>query len=173
MLAAAVAVAAGIPAIPAETVKAADIQINETTFPDEYFRNWVTSQSYGQDLVLTAEEIADVKKMYVTPTINNNQITNYKGIEYFTEVTDLNLAGKPTSLNVRKNTKLKYLKAENLNMSTLDLSQNPLLVELNVRGGQLTSLDLSHNNELVTFFCMNNKLTSLDVSNCKKLENFQ
>ena len=173
MLAAAVAVAAGIAALPAETVKAADIQINETTFPDEYFRNWVTSQSYGQDLVLTAEEIADVKKMYVTPTINNNQITNYKGIEYFTEVTNLYIAGKPTSLNVRKNTKLKYLSAENLNMSTLDLSQNPLLVELNVRDGQLTRLDLSHNNELVTFFCWNNKLTSLDVSNCKKLKNFQ
>ena len=30
-------------------VASADVEINETTFPDEGFRNWVLRQSYGQD----------------------------------------------------------------------------------------------------------------------------
>ena len=33
----------------------ADVEINETTFPDENFRNWVLAQSYGQDGTLTDE----------------------------------------------------------------------------------------------------------------------
>ena len=37
----------------------ADVEINETNFPDEKFRNWVLSQSYGADGMLTDDEIAD------------------------------------------------------------------------------------------------------------------
>ena len=31
----------------------ADIEINELTFPDDNFRSWVSSRSYGKDDVLT------------------------------------------------------------------------------------------------------------------------
>ena len=39
----------------------ADVAINETTFPDDNFRNWVLGQEYGADGILTDEEIAGVK----------------------------------------------------------------------------------------------------------------
>ena len=30
-------------------VASAEVEINEATFPDEHFRNWLLSQSYGAD----------------------------------------------------------------------------------------------------------------------------
>ena len=36
----------------------ADVEINEENFPDENFRNWLISQSYGADGVLTDDEVA-------------------------------------------------------------------------------------------------------------------
>ena len=47
-------------------IASADVEINETTFPDDYFRNWVLAQSYGQDGVLRDEEIANVTKITKT-----------------------------------------------------------------------------------------------------------
>ena len=42
---------------------AEDVRIDETTFPDTDFRNWVLSQDYGKDGVLTEGEIAEVTFM--------------------------------------------------------------------------------------------------------------
>ena len=39
----------------------ADVTINETNFPDVNFRNYLLSQSYGKDGMLTDEEIAQIK----------------------------------------------------------------------------------------------------------------
>ena len=36
------------------------IAIDATKFPDENFRNWILEQEYGQDGVLTQEEIAEI-----------------------------------------------------------------------------------------------------------------
>ena len=38
----------------------ASVVINATNFPDENFRNWVLSQDFGKDGVLTDDEIAGV-----------------------------------------------------------------------------------------------------------------
>ncbi len=173
MLAAAAAVAAGIIAVPALNVKAADIEINETTFPDEYFRNWILSQSYGLDKKLTPEEIADVKKIQIPSTVDAGKITDIKGIEYFTEITYLSTNGKLTSLDVSKNTKLTKLYCDGAQLTRLDLSYNPDLIELDCCGNQLTGLDLKNNTKLKILFCWSNQLTSIDVSRCAQLSNFQ
>ena len=47
------------------TISWADVEINEENFPDEIFRNWVLSQDYGTDGVLTNVEIAGVKDISV------------------------------------------------------------------------------------------------------------
>ena len=60
----------------------ADVEINETTFPDENFRNWVLAQSYGQDGTLTDEEIAGVTTVNVK---GNRKIQSLKGVECFKE----------------------------------------------------------------------------------------
>ena len=69
-------------AIPLQ-MRADNVPINSTTFPDENFRNWVLAQDYGQDGELTEAEIAGVTEIYVSW----KNITNLKGIEYFTALT--------------------------------------------------------------------------------------
>lgn len=80
-----------------------NLAINADNFPDENFRVFLQSQSYGKDYVLTPEEISSIKSLYVI----NNGITSLKGIEYFTALTELVCyENQLTSLDVSKNTAL-------------------------------------------------------------------
>ncbi len=138
-----------------------DILINEATFPDENFRNWVLSQTYGQDGVLTAAEIAGVTSM----DFSMWNIANLKGIEYFTALTKLECSNNQlTSLDVSHNTALTYLSCYMNQLTSLDVSHNTALTTLWCGYNQLTSLDVSHNTALTSFECGYNQLTSLDVS---------
>ena len=124
----------------------ADVEINDTNFPDRNFRYYV--KEYCQpdgDNLLTDDEIAWVTEINAVEM----GISNLKGVEYLTE--------------------LKYLDVSFNNLGQLDLSQNTKLVRLDCGSNQLTSLDLSNNTELRMLFCTNNQLTSLDVTNNTKL----
>ena len=149
----------------------ADVEINENTFPDENFRNWILAKDYGKDGVLTDEEISAVTKITLTTNINTNKIQSLKGIEYFTELTQL-LVEIPliTEIDVSKLTKLTYLDCSMTQISELDVSKNTALTELDCSGNQLTSLDVSNNTTLTRLSCNSNQLTSLDVSNNTELE---
>ena len=49
----------------------ADVEINEKNFPDNSFRNWILSQPYGKDGVLTDKEIAPQERMpYHNPAVS-------------------------------------------------------------------------------------------------------
>ena len=99
----------------------ANVEINETTFPDEEFRNWVRSQDYGKDGVLTEAELTSVKIIFVV----NMNIQSLKGIEYFTSLTTLKCYNNQlTELDVSKNTKLENLQCYNNHLSSLDVSKN-------------------------------------------------
>lgn len=106
----------------------ADVEINEANFPDEKFRNWVLSQSYGQDGVLTETEIKSISNLTI-PVKSN--IQSLKGIEYFVA---LNFLGcdfnQLTSLDVSQNKELMYLFCTNNQLETLDLSKNTKLRSL-------------------------------------------
>ena len=147
--------------IMAGTAMQAQIAINETNFPDENFRNWILAQDYGQDGVLTANEIAGITQIYVS----GGNIANLKGIEYFTALENLDCEGNQlTALDVSQNTALQELRCPNNQLVSLDVSQNTALIVLYCGNNQLTSLDVSQNIALSTLFCSNNQLTSLDVS---------
>ena len=140
---------------------AAGIPINSTTFPDENFRNWVLSQDYGQDGVLTEAEIAGVTEIGVF----GYNIADLKGIEYFTALTGLFCGGNQlTSLNVSQNAALAHLDCNYNQLTSLDVSKNTALTELQCYSNQLTSLDVSKNTALTGLYCYNNQLTSFDVS---------
>ena len=144
------------------------VQINETNFPDEYFRTWVLAQPYGQDGVLTDEEI-----MYVT-TINlmGKRIQNLKGIEHFTELTTLYCTGNQlTELDVSECTKLTHLECDWNQLTALDVSENTALTVLICGANKLTTLDVSNNTALNELHCFKNQLTELDVSNNVELTN--
>ena len=159
MLGVSCAFAVGVASVPAETVKATgDIKINETNFPDANFRKFIMEEDYGKDGILTASEIADLKQIYV----NNMNISNLKGIEYFTELEDLYCFGNEiTSLDVSDNSSLKILWCYGNKLTDLDVSKNTDLVSLYVFKNKLTNLDLSKNTKLYEVECQDNELNKL------------
>ena len=139
----------------------ADVKINETNFPDEYFLKYVRDNcDRSYDGILTDAEIADVKAIRV------NSVSNLKGIEFFTalEYLECDLANQLTALDVSKNTKLKVLNCSNNRLTALDISKNTALEGLNCSNNRLTALDVSKNTKLSSLQCNNNQLTTLDVS---------
>ena len=158
----ATAIAAGLTVILSQTAFAAgNVEINETNFPDANFRSWILDQDYGQDGVLTEEEIANVKKI----DVNRKNISDLSGIEYFTELEKLICyQNQLTSFDVSKNTALKHLECDNNELTSLDLSKNIALELLICRNNPLKSLDVSNNTALSYLECSGTNLTSLDVS---------
>ena len=66
--------------VPLGTVPPADeVAINATNFPDENFRNYLLSQDYGADGILTRIEASNILRL----DISNKGIQNLKGLEYF------------------------------------------------------------------------------------------
>ena len=85
---------------------AGDVEINETNFPDENFRNYLLRQDYGEDGKLTEEEIKKIKQLYVS----GSEIHSLQGIEYFTALKELRCYyNQLTSLNVSGCTALELL----------------------------------------------------------------
>lgn len=148
------------------------IAINETNFPDDVFRAWVAEncdkapEGGEKDGYLDDEEIA----AQVIIGINNRNIEDLKGIEYFTAATMLMCDGnKLQTLDVSKNTKLTQLICYGNKLTSLNVSKNTALTSLHCTDNQLTSLNVSNNTELGMLLCQNNQLTSLDVTNNQKL----
>ena len=92
-------------------------------------------------------------------------ISNLKGIEAFTALTQLGLDyNELTSLDISKNTALTELNCSGNQLTSLDVSKNTALAYLNCSGNQLASLDVSKNTALTELYCFINQLTSLDLS---------
>ena len=143
------------------TKNAIYVEINETNFPDDNFRAYV-SQNFDIDEnnKLSDAEIADVTSIYC----RYKDISNLKGIEYFTELTYLDCeSNQLTSLNLGKNTKLQTLDCQANPLASLDVSDNTYLEKLSCTSGELTKLDVSQNTKLTELSCGNNNLTDLDV----------
>lgn len=154
----------------------ADVKIDETSFPDEEFRDWVLRQEYGKDGILTEEEIAEVTFMNLFPQniIAEGHIKSLKGIEYFTAVTKLVCSrNELTELDLSKNTALTWLECDQNHLTELDLSKNTELTYLDCNSNKLTALNLSCCNKLTELNCSLNKLTILNVSGCSVLTNLK
>ena len=63
-----------------------DVAINAVNFPDETFREFVKQFDGDNDGVLNDDEIASVDGIHV----QESGISSLKGIEYFTNITQLN-----------------------------------------------------------------------------------
>ena len=138
------------------------VTIDETTFPDENFRNWILAQDYGKDGYLNDIEIAVVKNIHV----HSKEIANLQGIGFFTALTDLDCSeNQLTALDVSNNTALTKLDCYGNQLTALDVSNNTALTDLVCSKNQLTALDVSNNTALTDLNCYENQLTALDVSN--------
>lgn len=164
------------------------IEINSTNFPDTNFRNYLLSQSYGADGKLTNSECSYVWDL----DIENLNISDLKGIEYFTmlqklycsynNLTSLDLSNnkflkslgcvgnKLTSLNISRNESLINLYCDNNLLSNINVYNNRSLESLSCSKNLLTSIDLSRNTKLSSLNCVNNQLISLNVSTNTELK---
>ncbi len=69
-----------------------------------------------------------------------------------------------TSLDVSQNPELKILYCSDNLLTVLDVSNNTILEELHVWGNQIRTLDVSRNTALIDLNCQNNQITNIDVS---------
>ena len=142
--------------------------IDSQNFPDEVFRNYVSENcDTDKDGYLSSTEIADVTVISVSGSAEKpGVITSLKGVEYFTELTELNCSyNQLTSLDLSKNTNLTYLACWNNRLTVLDVSNASALQALYCYNNQLTSLNLADNTALKYLICSDNKLASL-ILNC-------
>ena len=105
----------------------ADVAINATNFPDKNFRNYLLSQRFGKDGVLTDEEIDNITII----DVSYRNIQSLEGIESFKELRSLTCNNNRLMwLDVSKNTKLITLSCRRNRLSSLDVTKNAALKEL-------------------------------------------
>ena len=146
----------------------ADVKINETTFPDKAFREYVQKE-FDKDGsgTLDSAEIKSTTGIFA----NELGISSMKGLEYFTELTTLQcLNNSLKQLDVTRNTKLVIFSFWGNQISSIDLSNNTKLESLGCGNNKLTSLDVSHNPRLKVLQFSNNQVTKLDLSHTPDLE---
>ena len=182
--------------LPFTASAASAIPINEETFPDPVFREYVL-KIVGSS-VLTEEkaqqiEVLDVSDDNIKEVLGDRApITSLMGIRYLRYVKDLNCSGQELkkTLNLEQNSRvekldcsgnqltglwfhkgssLKYLTCSANKFTALNLSKNPELTELNCSWNQLTALDLSANTKLQKIVAQANALTTIDTRNLPEL----
>ncbi len=168
------------------TAVQASVVINEETFPDEDFRSVIANMPEGKDGMLTDEELAGLKQLYVKDY--DHKIQSFQGLEYLSELEELfidqvynmkvlDLSNNPKleyvqiqlcgfmSLNLSGLSALKFLVCQGTLFQELDMSTCTALQYLRSVCGLLTKVNLSNNNNLKEVDLWDNKLTTLDLSN--------
>lgn len=164
------------------------VAIDATRFPDENFRNFLLSQDYGRDGVLSERELDATLEIKVSSKgikslegiqtfqnlwaleCNKNELTTLDVLEgmnvHNLECNDNQLTGLPQK--VRKS--INILECRNNKMTTLDVSGNQNLAHLFCNGNQLTELNLANMPNLSWLDCADNQLTSLALSGIPQLK---
>ena len=144
-----------------------DISINAANFPDETFRQYVSTYiDRNNDSFLSQEEIDAVTLIDVSGTSSTpGTAADLTGIGYFTRLEGLYCSeNQLTSLDISRNTALTELKCSNNKLTSLDVSNNKALIGLDCCSNKLTGLDLSNNKALTELVVYDNQLISLDLS---------
>ncbi|MFR7768505.1 MAG: S-layer homology domain-containing protein [Oscillospiraceae bacterium] len=162
--------------LPFTASAASAIPINEETFPDPVFREYVL-KIVGSS-VLTEEkaqqiEVLDVSDDNIKEVLGDRApITSLMGIRYLRYVKDLNCSGQELkkTLNLEQNSRVEKLNCSGNQLTGLWFHKGSSLRYLDCSVNQFTALNLSKNPELTELSCSNNKLTSLDLSANTKLQ---
>ena len=162
--------------LPFTASAASSTLINEETFPDPVFREYVL-KIVGSS-VLTEEkaqqiEVLDVSDDNIKEVLGDRApITSLMGIRYLRYVKDLNCSGQELkkTLNLEQNSRVEKLNCSGNQLTDLWFHTGSSLRYLDCSVNQFTALNLSKNPELTELSCSNNKLTSLDLSANTKLQ---
>ncbi len=162
--------------LPFTASAASNTLINEETFPDPVFREYVlkiVGSSVLTDTIARQIEVLDVSKNNIKKVLGDRApITSLMGIRYLRYVKDLNCSGQELkkTLNLEQNSRVEKLNCSGNQLTDLWFHTGSSLRYLDCSVNQFTALNLSKNPELTELSCSNNKLTSLDLSANKKLQ---
>ena len=162
--------------LPFTASAASSTLINEETFPDPVFREYVlkiVGSSVLTDTIARQIEVLDVSASNIKKVLGDRApITSLMGIRYLRYVKDLNCSGQELkkTLNLEQNSRVEKLNCSGNQLTDLWFHTGSLLRYLDCSVNQFTALNLSKNPELTELYCSNNKLTSLDLSANTKLQ---
>ena len=162
--------------LPFTASAASAIPINEETFPDPVFREYVlkiVGSSVLTDTIARQIEVLDVSKNNIKKVLGDRApITSLMGIRYLRYVKDLNCSGQELkkTLNLEQNSRVEKLNCSGNQLTGLWFHKGSSLKYLTCSVNEFTALDLSKCSELIELSCSSNKLTSLDLSANKKLQ---
>jgi len=143
-------------------------------FEDEAFKAYILSKvDYNKDGEITVAEARMVDTIYVP----SNGIWSVKGIEEMPNLlyfrmsgTDPNNKGQLTSVDVSNNPLLEVLYCDKNQIQKIDVSSNPNLRILYCGDNSITSIKFGDNSKLTYIGCSNNLLDTLELGNLKALE---
>ena len=146
----------------------ASVLINESTFPDSYFRWYVSAYfDINGDGLLSDNEAASANVI----TCNSQGVTSLKGIEYFTELTRLGCTdGNLTSLDLTNLHKMEWLDCARNRISYLRISKTYTWDYICIAGNNLGSISLQDMASVRCLDCAGNPMGSVDISGCSGME---
>lgn len=150
------------------------VQIEETNFPDQYFRQYVAENiDTDQNGYLSQQECSAVT--YIGDdqgaiSKGTGECASLKGIEYFVNLDSLNCANeKLTELDLSGLTKVYFVKAANNQLQSLNVRDCKELTMLDCSNNQIKELNLDNQIKMYQLFCKNNQLKKLKVNHMKSL----
>ncbi|WP_258103248.1 DUF5018 domain-containing protein [Marinoscillum sp. MHG1-6] len=122
----------------------------------------------------TEISVAEAEAVTGRLNLNSKNIADATGLEAFINITELWIGQNSslTTLDISANTKVHYLIAFYLPITSLDLTNNLLLDTVAIQNNNFTSLDLSKNTALSYLDVSGNNLSAIDVSNSAALKTF-
>ena len=139
-----------------------------------FLHNDGTKSDADGNSILSPEEIATIDRFEMN--INSLSSTigapiDFTGIELFTELTYINLAGTTgvkimsPSIDLSNNTKLQSINISGADaLATLTLPETKTLTNVRVTDSVLKALDVTHNPNLETLYIYKNQLGEIDLS---------
>ena len=145
------------------------IPVDESRFPDEVFRNYVSDHfDLNASGWLSSAEIADATEI----TLESYEgLTSVQGIEYLPELNYLCIGNEPlfAGIDLSANNKLRNLDVYNTGLTSLDVSGLQLEF-LNCTRSRMTDLTLGSQPNLLYLSCYGNPgIKTLDLRHAPKL----
>ncbi|WP_152604851.1 hypothetical protein [Psychroserpens jangbogonensis] len=155
-----------------------DLSNQAIPIPDLQFENFLIDEGIDLNSVPNGEiersRLCDVTAL----DIFNYDISNFSGLEYFTELTSFymenNQAGSLIPIDFSGNTLLKYVYVYDApNLIGVNINQNPALLalDINTLSNLFNSVNISNNINIEYLNISNSGLTALDLTNNKLLDN--
>lgn len=154
-------------------------------FPDANFKNYlllaiegsnITTDINNNSITLDANgdgeiQISEATAVHYLRVGYNSDITNLTGVEYFTNLTSLEIYyTNVQSLNASSLTNLIYLTCNNNAINSLNVDGLVNLKQLNCRDNNINSINLNQLTSLEALLCDNNSITSIDINGLLNLE---